>query len=175
MVREGSLTPLIVSTWSFGLRGNVAAWPSLFGGGSSLDAVERVCAVVDADPEVDSVGYGGLPDAAGGMSLDGCVMLAPDRCGSVCAIGRHLHPVTVARRVMERTPHIMLAGERAAHAAGGTKKHDVHAGSPKRRTDSALRRRRLGSQASRTASNAGRRSASIARKCSRRVKASLAR
>ena len=47
------------------------------------------------------------------MSLDGCVMLAPDRCGSVCAIGRHLHPVTVARRVMERTPHIMLAGERA--------------------------------------------------------------
>jgi len=105
--------PLILSTWSFGLRGNVAAWPALAAGGSSLDAVETVCRVVEADEEVDSVGYGGLPDRDGAVSLDGCIMLSPARCGSVCAIRRHLHPVSIARAVMERTRCVMLAGEGA--------------------------------------------------------------
>ena len=103
----------IVSTWSFSARGNQAAWPILAGGGSALDAVERCCAVVDSAPDVDSVGYGGLPDASGRVSLDGCVMLAPSRCGSACMLRRHLHPVSVARKVMERTSHVMLAGEDA--------------------------------------------------------------
>ncbi len=107
---ESPATPLIVSTWSFGLRGNAAAWPALRDGGSSLDACEQVCAVADADPEVDSVGFGGLPDRDGDVTLDGCVMLSPRRCGSVCATRRHLHPVSVARRVMEKTDHVMLAG-----------------------------------------------------------------
>jgi N4-(beta-N-acetylglucosaminyl)-L-asparaginase len=105
--------PLLLSTWSFGLRGNVAAWPALAAGGSSLDAVETVCRVVEADEEVDSVGYGGLPDSDGTVSLDGCIMLSPARCGSVCAIRRHLHPVSIARAVMERTGCVMLAGEGA--------------------------------------------------------------
>ncbi len=104
---------LIVSTWSFAARGNAAAWPILEMGGASLDAVERCCAVVDAAPDVDSVGYGGLPDASGRVSLDGCVMLAPSRCGSACMLRRHLHPVSVARRVMETTAHVMLAGQEA--------------------------------------------------------------
>jgi isoaspartyl peptidase/L-asparaginase-like protein (Ntn-hydrolase superfamily) len=98
------------STWSFAARGHAAAWPALAGGGASLDAVEAAARVVESDPDVDSVGYGGLPDAAGDMSLDGCVMLSPERCGSVCAVRRHLHVVSLARRVMEDTPHVMLAG-----------------------------------------------------------------
>ena len=102
--------PIIISTWSFGQRGNDAAWPGLARGGHSADAVEKACQVVDADPEVDSVGFGGLPDASGHVSLDGCIMLAPDRCGSVCAVRRFMHPVTIARRVMEKTNHVMLAG-----------------------------------------------------------------
>ncbi len=113
--------PLLLSTWSFSSRGNEAAWPGLIAGGAALDAVEACCAVVDAAPDVDSVGYGGLPDASGRVSLDGCVMLSPSRCGSACALRRHLHPVSVARKVMERTSHVMLAGSDAddfADAAG---------------------------------------------------------
>jgi len=113
--------PLILSTWSFGLRGNASAWPALAAGGDSLDAVEEVCRVIDLDREVDSVGFGGLPDRDGNVSLDGCIMLSPQRCGAVCVLRRHLHPVSIARRVMERTPHVMLAGHDAdafAHAQG---------------------------------------------------------
>ena len=106
-------TPIILSTWSFGLRGNTSAWPALQDGGSSLDAVEEVCRVIDADPEIDSVGFGGLPDREGNVTLDGCIMLRPAQCGSVCAISRYLHPVSLARRVMENTQHVMLAGRGA--------------------------------------------------------------
>jgi N4-(beta-N-acetylglucosaminyl)-L-asparaginase len=105
--------PLILSTWSFGLRGNAAAWPALAAGGSALDAVETVCRVVELDEEVDSVGYGGLPDRAGTVSLDGAIMLSPARCGSICALRRHNHPVSIARSLMERTSTVMLAGEGA--------------------------------------------------------------
>jgi len=99
----------IVSTWSFGLRANEAAWPHL-SAGRPLDAVEAACRYADAAPDIDSVGFGGLPDASGRVSLDGCVMLGPDRCGSVAGLRSHLHPVSVARRVMEGTPHVMLVG-----------------------------------------------------------------
>lgn len=107
--------PRIVSTWSFGQRGNDAAWPKLVAGGSALDAVERVCVTVEADPEIDSVGFGGLPDSAGRVSLDGCIMIGPalGQSGSVCAVRNHLHVVSIARRVMEKTPHLMLAGDGA--------------------------------------------------------------
>lgn len=99
----------IVSTWSFGQRANDAAWAHV-AAGRALDAVETACAWADSAPDVDSVGYGGLPDASGRVSLDGCVMLSPARCGSVAGLRRHLHPVSVARLVMERTPHVMLVG-----------------------------------------------------------------
>ncbi|MCH2133008.1 MAG: N(4)-(beta-N-acetylglucosaminyl)-L-asparaginase [Phycisphaerales bacterium] len=105
--------PFLLSTWSFGQRANEAAWPALAAGGSSIDAVEAVSVFCEDDPEIDSVGYGGLPDRDGAMSLDGCVMLSPEQCGSVCAIRRHRHPVSIARQVMDHTPHIMLAGEGA--------------------------------------------------------------
>jgi isoaspartyl peptidase/L-asparaginase-like protein (Ntn-hydrolase superfamily) len=104
---------VIISTWSFGKRGNDAAWRGLSRGGSALDAVEQACCAIEIDPDVDSVGFGGLPDASGHVTLDGCVMLSPARCGSVCAVRRFLHPVSIARRVMERTPHMMLAGDGA--------------------------------------------------------------
>jgi isoaspartyl peptidase/L-asparaginase-like protein (Ntn-hydrolase superfamily) len=104
---------LLISTWSFGLRGHASAWPPLAAGGSSLDAVEEVCRVVEADPTVDSVGIGGVPDRDGGMSLDGSIMVSPARCGSVAAVRRHLHVVSIARLVMDRTDHVLLAGEGA--------------------------------------------------------------
>lgn len=103
----------IASTWSFGLRANEPAWTRLSDGSSAaaaLDAVEAACAYADSAEDIDSVGYGGLPDASGRVSLDGCVMLAPWRSGSVAGLRTHLHPVSVARRVMESTPHAMLVG-----------------------------------------------------------------
>ncbi|MBG79488.1 MAG: hypothetical protein CMJ39_02115 [Phycisphaerae bacterium] len=106
-------SPFMLSTWSFGERANAAAWPALAAGGSSMDAVEAVSIFCEDDPEIDSVGYGGLPDRDGEMSLDGCIMASPEQCGSVCAIRRHRHPVSIARLVMQHTPHIMLAGEGA--------------------------------------------------------------
>jgi N4-(beta-N-acetylglucosaminyl)-L-asparaginase len=102
----------IVSTWSFGLRANEPAWERLLSGGA-LDAVEAACAYADSAEDIDSVGFGGLPDASGRVSLDGCVMLSPARCGSVAGLRRQLHPVSVARLVMERTPHVMLVGQDA--------------------------------------------------------------
>ena len=104
---------MLISTWSFGQRGHAVAWPGLVANGSSLDAVERACEAIDADPQVDSVGFGGLPDASGRVSLDGCIMVSPSRCGSACFVRRHMHPVSIARRIMEHTSHIMLAGEGA--------------------------------------------------------------
>lgn len=106
-------SPLILSTWSFGRQANAAGWPVLAAGGSSLDAVEAACRVVEADPAVDSVGRGGLPDAAGEVSLDGCVMLSPRQCAGVCAVRAYNHPVSIARQVMERTPHVLVAGHGA--------------------------------------------------------------
>ncbi|MCH2137837.1 MAG: isoaspartyl peptidase/L-asparaginase [Phycisphaerales bacterium] len=103
-------SPIIVSTWSFGRRGHAAAWPTLLDGGHAIDAVEKVCRVVEDDVEVDSVGWGGRPDREGRMTLDGCIMLSPRACGSVAAIERHRHPVSIARRVMDSTEHIMLVG-----------------------------------------------------------------
>lgn len=105
--------PLILSTWSFGMKSNAAGWPVLTGGGSALDAVEQACRFVERDASVDSVGYGGLPDRTGRVSLDGCIMLSPSQCGSVCFVRKFMHPVSIARRVMEKTPHVMLAGQGA--------------------------------------------------------------
>lgn len=103
----------MVSTWSFASHGNESAWPALASGGDPLDAVLEACRVAEEDPSVDSVGYGGLPDADGHVTLDGCVMRSPSQCGSACGLRRHLHPAKVARLVMERTRHIMLVGEAA--------------------------------------------------------------
>ena len=110
-------TPLLLSTWSFALEAHRAAWPSLAEGGASLDAVEAVCRHVEEDTGVESVGLGGLPDAAGSVTLDACVMLSPAQSGSVCAVSTHPHVTSLARAVMERTPHRLLAGAGAERFA----------------------------------------------------------
>ncbi|MDP6762641.1 MAG: isoaspartyl peptidase/L-asparaginase [Planctomycetota bacterium] len=119
--------PILLTTWAFGQAANGAGWPGLDGGGRGLDAVEAVCRHVELDESVESVGLGGLPDAAGDVTLDGCVMQGPARCGSVCCLTWCPHPVTVARRVMEASEHVMLAGPGAdAFAASeGLEKGDV--------------------------------------------------
>ena len=104
---------MLVTTWPFGRPANEAAWPALARGGSGLDAAEAVCRHVEDDPAVDTVGYGGLPDRDGHVSLDALVMQSPSRIGAVCALRRHKEAVSVARRVLEDTPHALLAGEGA--------------------------------------------------------------
>ncbi len=113
-----SITPLIASTWAFGLKANAAGWEVLSAGGSALDAVERGATVIELDPELASVGVGGDPNAEGVMELDGAIMDGRSgSVGSVVGLRRVATPASVARRVMERTPHIMLAGEGAQQFA----------------------------------------------------------
>ncbi|UCE01505.1 MAG: N(4)-(beta-N-acetylglucosaminyl)-L-asparaginase [Candidatus Latescibacterota bacterium] len=109
--------PLVVSTWNHGLAANVAAWRVLERGGRALDAVEIGVKVSEADPKVQSVGYGGLPDRDGRVTLDASIMDASGRCGSVAFLQEIKHPISVARRVMEETPHVMLVGEGALQFA----------------------------------------------------------
>ena len=107
-------TPLIVSTWPFGKPANDAALAVLARGGSILDAVEQGIWVVESDPENHSVGLAGKPNAAGVVQLDACIMFGPGhRAGSVGAIEGIRHPISAARRVMEKTSHVMLVGEGA--------------------------------------------------------------
>jgi N4-(beta-N-acetylglucosaminyl)-L-asparaginase len=105
--------PLVISTWNHGLAANAAAWAILQKGGTALDAAEAGVRVSEADPLVDSVGYGGLPDRDGRVTLDACLMVGDGRCGAVAALEHIMHPISVARQVMEKTPHAMLVGEGA--------------------------------------------------------------
>ncbi|GAB4137303.1 MAG: N(4)-(beta-N-acetylglucosaminyl)-L-asparaginase [Thermogutta sp.] len=105
---------LVLSTWHFGKTANRAAWEVLTRpDADALDAVEAGCRAVEADPEVTSVGYGGLPDAAGEVTLDAVIMESPTRCGGVACLRGFPHPISVARRVMEKTPHVLLVGPKA--------------------------------------------------------------
>jgi isoaspartyl peptidase/L-asparaginase-like protein (Ntn-hydrolase superfamily) len=106
--------PLVVSTWPFGKPANDAALAVLLRGGSLLDAVEQGIWVVESDASNRSVGLGGTPNAAGVVQLDACIMSGPGhRGGSVAALEGIKHPISAARRVMEKTPHVMLVGEGA--------------------------------------------------------------
>ena len=108
---------IVVSTWSHGVAANEAAWETLAARGASLDAVERGVRVPEADPEITSVGYGGLPDRDGHVTLDACIMDAHSNCGSVAFLQQVKHPISVARLVMEKTPHVMLVGQGAQQFA----------------------------------------------------------
>lgn len=109
--------PLVISTWNFGIPANQAAMELLRNGRSALDAVEAGVQVVEADPESTSVGIGGFPDAEGDVTLDASIMDHRGQCGSVACLQDILHPITVARAIMERTPHVMLVGEKARQFA----------------------------------------------------------
>lgn len=105
--------PIVVSTWQHGLAANEAAWEVLSQGGRALDAVEAGVRVTEADPEVQTVGYGGYPDIEGNVTLDACIMDEKGDCGSVAFLQEIKHPISVARLVMEQTPHVMLVGKGA--------------------------------------------------------------
>lgn len=102
--------PIIISTWNSGIAANAAAWKILSSQGRALDAVEAGARVTEADPKDTSVGLGGLPDRDGHVTLDSCIMDEFGNCGSVAFLEHILHPVSVARKVMEKTPHVMLVG-----------------------------------------------------------------
>src|SRR5687767_9632844 len=111
--RAKSAVPVVLATWPFGLPASQAAWRVLRAGGAALDAVVDGATYCEDDESVDSVGYGGLPDASGEVTLDASVMDHRGRCGAVACLRRVRHAAKVARAVMENTPHVMLAGDAA--------------------------------------------------------------
>jgi N4-(beta-N-acetylglucosaminyl)-L-asparaginase len=119
--------PVVISTWNHGITANEAAWKILNAGGRSLDAVEKGVMLVEADPENTSVGRGGRPDRDGHLTLDACIMNEFGDCGSVAFLEHIVHPISVARMVMEKTPHVMLVGEGALEFAlqNGFKKESL--------------------------------------------------
>jgi len=107
----------VVSTWDFGVGANQAAWKELAAGGNALDAVEAGARWAESDLCNSTVGHCGNPDRDGVLTLDASIMAGDGRCGSVAALADILHPVSVARQVMEKTPHVMLVGEGAQQFA----------------------------------------------------------
>jgi isoaspartyl peptidase/L-asparaginase-like protein (Ntn-hydrolase superfamily) len=105
--------PIVLSTWGHGIPANAEAWKILSANGRALDAVEHGVMVVEADRNNTSVGLGGYPDRDGHVTLDASIMDEQGNCGSVAFLEGILHPISVARLVMEKTPHVMLVGEGA--------------------------------------------------------------
>jgi N4-(beta-N-acetylglucosaminyl)-L-asparaginase len=108
---------MVVSTWDFGAAANAAAYAKLSSGGSLLDAVEEGARVPEADPDNHSVGLGGYPDRDGHVTLDAIIMDDRGNLGAVAALEDVVHAVSVARKVMEKTPHTLLVGQGATQFA----------------------------------------------------------
>ena len=119
--------PIIISTWDFGKAANVAGWEILKKGGRALDAVEAGAKIPEADPANQSVGLGGRPDRDGHVTLDASIMDENGKCGAVACLEHVVHAISVARMVMEKTPHVFLAGEGATKFAleNGFKKENL--------------------------------------------------
>jgi N4-(beta-N-acetylglucosaminyl)-L-asparaginase len=109
--------PCVISTWDFGVAANQAAWAVLSKGGRALDAVEAGARIPEQDLKNHSVGRAGYPDRDGHVSLDACIMDELGNCGAVAALEHIAHPISVARKVMEKTPHVMLVGAGALQFA----------------------------------------------------------
>jgi len=108
--------PIVISTWDAGLAANAGAWKILGNNGRALDAVEAGVRVTE-DSLNCCVGLGANPDRDGFVTLDACIMDEKGNCGSVGFLERIKHPISVARRVMEKTPHVMLVGSGAQQFA----------------------------------------------------------
>lgn len=119
--------PIVISTWKTNVKANAEAWKVLSKGGTALDAVHSGVQVTEADPSDTSVGYGGLPDRDGRVTLDACIMDEKGNCGSVMCLEHIIHPISVARLVMEKTPHVIIVGEGALRfaLANGFKKENL--------------------------------------------------
>ncbi|RTE55043.1 glycosylasparaginase [Arenibacter aquaticus] len=111
-----SIKPIVICTWNF-KNATAKAWEVLKKGGSSLDAVEQGVMVEEADLGNETVGNGGRPDRDGNVTLDACIMDKDGNCGAVLCMENIAHPISVARKVMEDTPHVMLAGKGAEQFA----------------------------------------------------------
>jgi N4-(beta-N-acetylglucosaminyl)-L-asparaginase len=101
--------PVVISTWDAGIEANKGAWEVLSKKGSAIDAVEKGVMVTESSKNC-CVGLGANPDRDGFVTLDACIMDDKFNCGSVAFLERIKHPISVARRVMEKTPHVMLVG-----------------------------------------------------------------
>jgi N4-(beta-N-acetylglucosaminyl)-L-asparaginase len=113
-----AFTPGMITTWYHGKGAMEKAAELLQQDALALDIVEKSVNVTEADPEVTSVGYGGYPDEEGKVTLDACIMDGPThRAGSVACLENIMHPISVARKVMERTKHVLLVGDGALQFA----------------------------------------------------------
>lgn len=110
---ENGNLPIVISTWNHGIAANEAAMEIIAKGGKAIDAVEAGVRVPESDPEMMSVGYGGLPDRDGHVTLDACIMDETGNCGAVSYLQHIKNPISVARKVMDETPHVMLSGKGA--------------------------------------------------------------
>lgn len=108
---------LVISTWNHGIAANKAAWKKLDDGGNALDMAEAGVLITESDRNNQSVGLSGLPDREGHTTLDACIMDSQGRAGSVCFLEKIEHPVSVARAILEKTPHVMIVGEGAQQLA----------------------------------------------------------
>ncbi len=119
--------PIVISTWDLGIKANAKAWEILSSNGRALDAVEKGVGVVEADPSITTVGYGGFPDRDGFVTLDASIMDEYGNAGAVAFLQHIMHPAAVARMVMEKTPHVMIVGDGALQfaLANGFKKMNL--------------------------------------------------
>ncbi|WP_162418106.1 isoaspartyl peptidase/L-asparaginase family protein [Cyclobacterium roseum] len=109
--------PQVLSTWNHGMPANDKAWEVLGSGGTILDAVEQGVMVTENDLSNLSVGLQGLPDREGIVTLDASIMKGDGSCGAVAFVRQVKHPISLARKVMEKTPHVMIVGEGARQFA----------------------------------------------------------
>lgn len=109
--------PCVISTWAFGVPANKGAWAVLSKGGRALDAVEAGVRIPEADLKLHTVGRAGYPDRDGHVTLDASIMDEFGNTGAVAAMENIAHPISVARRVMEKTQHVLLAGDGATQFA----------------------------------------------------------
>ena len=108
--------PFVISTWDTGVAVNEAAWKILGRNGNALDAVEAGAIFIENEINC-CVGLGGYPDRDGIVTLDACIMDEQSNCGAVAGLEQIKHPISVARKVMELTPHVILVGNGAKQFA----------------------------------------------------------
>ncbi len=108
--------PITIATWN-NKKAIQTAWSILKAEGDALDAVQAGAMVPEADPDDTSVGYGGFPDRDGDVTLDASIMDHKGNAGAVMYLEGIKHPIAVARMVMEKTPHVFLAGSGAKQFA----------------------------------------------------------
>jgi N4-(beta-N-acetylglucosaminyl)-L-asparaginase len=108
--------PIVISTWDSGMKVNAEAWKILNARGNALDAVEAGARFIETQNDC-CVGLNGYPDRDGKVTLDACIMDHHANCGAVAGLEKIKHPISVARKLMEKTPHVLLVGNGAQQFA----------------------------------------------------------